>query len=221
MSTQLNPVEVRVLGSLIEKEITTPDYYPLTLNALTAACNQKNNRDPVVAFDEPAVVRGLDGLREQRLISTVTGAGIRVPKYKHSFDAAFTLSRPEVAVLCLLMLRGPQTIGELRGRSGPLFAFASMADIETVLSGLEQRSGGALLKKLPRQPGRKEPRYAHLLAGEPEATAEASAAKPEAARLQVGAENERLSALEAQCAELEKRLSRFQKEFAEFKKQFD
>src|SRR5208337_1707201 len=114
----LNPVEVRVLGSLVEKDITTPDYYPLTLNALTNACNQLSNRDPVVLFDEATVVRALEALREQRLGLLFDGATSRVPKYAHQFDEALGLTRPELAALAVLFLRGPQTVGEIRGRSG-------------------------------------------------------------------------------------------------------
>jgi uncharacterized protein YceH (UPF0502 family) len=222
MPIALNPIELRVLGSLIEKEITTPAYYPLTLNSLTAACNQKNNRDPVVTLEEEHVVRALDGLRERRLVATVTGAGIRVPKYRHTLESVTALSRPETAILCLLLLRGPQTTGELRSRSAPLFSFSSIADVETALASLEGRPGGPLVTKLPRQPGHKESRFMHLLADEPAAPPSAtSEPKPEAARMRLAAADERLAEVETRLAEAEEQIRKLLTEFATFKKQFE
>src|SRR5215471_4952271 len=166
MKLTLTPVEARVLGSLIEKQITTPEYYPLSLNALTNACNQKSNRDPVVSFDEHTVLQATDGLREKKLGWVIKKADSRVLKYGHIFPEAFHLSPPEVAVLCVLMLRGPCTPGEIRAASGRLFNFEGLPEVEAALQALMENEQGALAAKLPRQPGRKESRYAHLLAGE-------------------------------------------------------
>ncbi|HTK82336.1 MAG TPA: YceH family protein [Bacteroidota bacterium] len=219
MNEPLAIVEVRVLGSLIEKQLTTPEYYPLTLNSLTTACNQKNNRDPVTAFDETTVVRALDLLREKKLVSTVTGAGIRVQKYKHNFDEVFSVNRQEISIMCLLMLRGPQTMGELKGRSGPMFQFTSVEEAEGVVSGLLQRDHQPLVQKLPRMTGQKESRFSHLLSGAP--TISDVPPPPEPARLQVITENERIGALEETVKSLQSEIEQLRKTFAEFKKQFE
>src|SRR4051794_9297473 len=206
----LNAAEVRVLGSLIEKQITTPDYYPLTLNALTNACNQLTNREPVVSFDETNVVRALDGLREKRLATQFTGAESRVAKYKHTLTDRLLLTPAEIALLCVLMLRGPQTIGELRTRSERLFTFDALPEVEEALNALAVRQPQALVTKLPRQPGTKESRYAHLLAGPPEmptAGSADSALRPEPATLVVRAENERFAKLEQESADLRRELA--------------
>src|SRR2546426_4966072 len=161
----LNDVEVRVLGALIEKEITTPDYYPLSLNALMTACNQSSNRNPVVHFDEDMVARAADSLREKKLIHLVDRSESRVSKYRHVLYEAMNLSRPAIAVMCVLMLRGPQTVGEIRTRTNRLYDFSSLEQVETTLNSL--MSGEPLLAlRLPRQSGQKEVRYAHLLSGE-------------------------------------------------------
>ena len=152
----LDAAEVRVLGSLIEKQITTPDYYPLTLNALTNACNQLTNREPVVSLDDQTVVRALDKLRDKRLATLFTGAESRVAKYKHTLTDALLLTPGEVALLCVLMLRGPQTLGELRTRSERLFTFDNMPEVEETLNALAARMQQPLVAKLPRQPGTKE-----------------------------------------------------------------
>ena len=144
MEPLLSEVEVRVLGALIEKQITTPEYYPLTLNALTAACNQKSNRAPVVDFDEKTVVRALESLRDKELTRMLSGAEMRVPKYYHLFTETLGFTPPEVGVLCVLMLRGPQTVGEIRGRSGRLYEFADLAEVEQALQGLIEREGGPI-----------------------------------------------------------------------------
>jgi uncharacterized protein YceH (UPF0502 family) len=217
----LDANEIRVLGSLIEKQITTPEYYPLTLNALTNACNQKNNRDPIVSFDEATVVRGLDSLRGKKLVSTVTGSGIRVPKYKHNFVEVFELNEQEVVVLCLLMLRGPQTIGEIRSRCGSMYNFESTTDVETTLTGLNNREQSPLVRKLPRQTGQKESRYIHLLSGEPKVTESDIAPPLEAATIQVLAENERIVKLEEEVKTLHAKIQQIEQRFAEFKKQFE
>lgn len=218
---RLTAAEVRVLGSLIEKQITTPEYYPLSLNALTNACNQLTNREPVVSFDESVVVRALDGLRDKRLATLFSGADSRVAKYKHSLTDAILLTPAEVALLCVLMLRGPQTLGELRTRAERLFPFDSLGEVEEVLTGLANREGGALVTKLPRLPGTKEPRYAHLLSGPVEIPPAETMPKPEPATLAVRAENERFAKLEAEVAQLRRELDDVKQQFADFRKQFE
>ncbi len=215
----LTPNELRVLGSLVEKAITTPDYYPLTLNALTLACNQLTNREPVVSFDETTVVRAIDSLREKRLASYFSGAESRVAKYKHNFIEPFQLSPAETGLLCVLMLRGPQTLAELRTRTERFQPFESLADVEAALQALATRPL-PLVVKLPKLPGTKEPRYAHLLGGPVEVTAERVLA-PEPATLAVRAENERISKLEEDVAGLRKELAELQGQFAAFRKQFE
>ena len=222
----LNAAEARVLGSLIEKQITTPDYYPLTLNALTNACNQLTNREPVVAFDETTVVRAIEGLRGKRLATLFAGQESRVAKYKHTLTDALLLTPAEVALLCVLLLRGPQTIGELRTRCERMFAFDTLPEVEEALNGLATRQPQSLVAKLPRQPGTKESRYAQLLSGPAEswlrlpATESDSSAgsqshsSREPATALVRVENERIAKLEQEVAELKQ-------QFAEFKKQFE
>ncbi len=219
----LSAHEIRVLGSLVEKAVTTPDYYPLTLNSLTLACNQLSNRDPVVAFDETTVVRALDGLREKRLASVFTGAESRVAKYKHSLTDALLLTPGEVGLLCVLMLRGPQTLAELRTRTERFQPFESLTEVEEALQTLATRTPQPLVVKLPRLPGTKEPRYAHLLSGPIDVAAltPASALAPEPATLAVRAENDRLTKLEAETAALRTELAELRQQFAEFRKQFE
>ena len=221
MEALLNPVEVRVLGALIEKEITTPEYYPLTLNGLTTACNQKSNRDPVVSLEEKAVVRALESLREKGLARQVSGVDMRVPKHYHLFDEKMGLTRPQVAALCVLMLRGPQTVGEIRGRSGRLYEFAGLEEVERVLVELAEWTEGALVVQLARQPGRKESRYAHVLMGEPEEEDAQTEGPVDAAALEVRAENERIAALEEQVKALRDELADVRSAFAQFKEQFE
>src|SRR2546421_975127 len=163
----LNETEVRVLGSLAEKQVTTPDYYPLTLNALVHACNQISNREPVVNYDERTVADAVESLRAKNLVYIFYGAESRVPKYKHMMREVFALSPQELAAMCVLMLRGPQTVGEIRGRTGRLYEFADLSEVEATLEGLARRDE-PLVSKLPRQTGRKEARYAQLLSGRPE-----------------------------------------------------
>jgi hypothetical protein len=162
----LDPAEVRVLGALIEKEATTPEYYPLSLNALINACNQKSNRDPVVEYDEETVYDAAARLREKKLILLNTGSG-RVNKYSQRISETLNLGRRELAVLCTLLLRGPQTLGEIKDRSERMFNFADLGETESALERLAEWPDGALVKKLPRQPGQKEARYTQLLSGEP------------------------------------------------------
>jgi uncharacterized protein YceH (UPF0502 family) len=220
-SLVLNAVEVRVLGSLVEKEITTPDYYPLTLNALVNACNQSSNRDPVVSFDETTVVRALDGLREKKLALVFYGADSRVPKYAHKLTGTFMLSRPEIAVLCVLLLRGPQTVGELRGRTGRMHEFAALEEVEAVLQTLAAKESGPLVTKLPRQTGFKESRFAHRLAGEVTLEPAETAPRLEPATVAVRLENERLAKLEADTEALRREFAELKQQFANFRKQFE
>lgn len=222
MDSVLSDVEVRVLGSLVEKQLTTPDYYPLTLNALTHACNQLSNRDPVVSYDEETVVRALDGLRDKRLALVVYASGSRVPKYRHLMMEAFSFTQQqELAVMCVLMLRGAQTVGEIRGRAGRLFSFRGLEEVETTLEELMKREKGALVTKLPRLAGHKESRYAHLLAGEVKVEELEAAPRAEAATLHVRAENERLSRLEEEVERLRVEMDEVRRQFDAFKKQFE
>src|SRR6202050_4256246 len=165
MDIILNAAEARVLGRLIEKDITTPEYYPLSLNALVNACNQKTNRDPVMQLDEDSVQDALEGLQQQRMAGPARGADSRVTKYEQRLQELFNFTRPEIAVLGVLLLRGTQTRSELRGRTERLFHFEALEDVQSALQKLMQRDP-PLAKVLPRQPGTKESRYAHLLAGD-------------------------------------------------------
>lgn len=206
MNILLNDIEVRVLGSLMEKSMTTPEYYPLSLNALTNACNQKSNRDPVVTFDETTVVRALDSLREKQL--AVLSASSRVPKYAEVFAGTRNLVNREVALIMVLLLRGPQTVGELRGRTERAYKFEDLAEAEATLDELEE---SGYVTKLPRMAGRKESRYAHLLAGEVQV--EEAAPRLEPAAIIVRAENERITALEEEVQRLRQEFDKFKREF--------
>jgi uncharacterized protein YceH (UPF0502 family) len=217
----LNDVEVRVLGSLIEKQLTTPEYYPLTLNALTHACNQISNRDPVVAYDEKQVVRALESLREKNLAYIFYGSESRVPKYKHVVPEVMHLTPPQVAVMCVLMLRGPQTVGELRSRTNRLYEFKELPEVEATLEELIKNDAQPLVARLPRQPGRKESRYAQLLAGPVEVEAQEAAPRAEAATIAVRAENERIARLEAEVETLRRKAAELREQFDAFRKQFE
>lgn len=195
----LHPVEVRVLGALLEKDMTTPEYYPMTVNALVAASNQKSNRDPVVAFDDATVEQALESLRDKGWTSRLSGAGHRVEKWSHRFGEKLNLSPRELAVMCVLMLRGPQTPGELRGRTERMHAFAELEDVESCLHALD---GKELAVKLPVAPGMKEARWAHLLSGTPEMPP-APAHAPVSAGPGLA---ERVAALETEVAALNARL---------------
>ena len=197
MDFRLDQVEVRVLGALMEKESATPEYYPLSLNALVAASNQKTNRDPVVSLDVDAVLAAIEGLRARGLAMDISGAEHRVHKYAHRLGEVFNFDRRQQAVLCLLMLRGPQTVGELRGRTERLYSFDDLAAVDATLRRLMERTP-PLVTKLAREAGEKEPRFAHLLAGE--------VAPPEP---------------QLQRASLEERVARLEVEFADFKRQFE
>lgn len=228
MDIQLSLLETRVLGCLLEKEMTTPDYYPLTLNSLLAACNQKTNRDPVVDFDEETVARGIEELREKRFVMRVDVAGSRVPKYKHSATSVFALQRRELAVLTVLLLRGPQTLGELRQRTERMHHFENLEEIETALNELATIETEPLVVALPMQPGKKERRYAHLLSGQPE-TVEHTPARPlEDATNAIREEKSRIAqceteveSLKTEIAALQEELASLKTEFAGFRKQFE
>lgn len=223
METILNEAEVRVLGALVEKQVTTPEYYPLTLNALVQACNQKNNRHPVVAYDEQLVSYTIETLRAKNLVYVFYGSNSRVPKYKHMMMEVFGLDAKELALMCVLMLRGPQTPGELRGRAERLYDFATLDEVEKTLDSLIEKEPQALVRRLARQSGQKEIRYVHLLSGEVGAdyqnasveTEQRPASKPAAA------EPGRLNTLEQEVESLRADLVGLRQEFEEFKKQFD
>ncbi len=216
---QLDRVEERVLASLIEKAITTPDYYPLTPNSLTAACRQKSNRDPVVDVDEQTVAAALGRLQEAGLTWVVTGADQRVPKYRHIFADIYGLQPPETALLCELMLRGPQTLGELRTRAGRMHAFEDLAQVELAMQSLCDRPVATAMQ-LERQPGRKEPRYAHRLAGEP-ASPTTQGPPAETAVVAAGAETDRLQRLETQVEQLQAQVEQLQQQLNTFRQQFE
>src|ERR1700704_3224016 len=219
MSLLLTEIETRVLGSLIEKDITTPDYYPLSLNALVNACNQKNNREPVTNFDEETVRLALRNLSDKQLAGMARGADGRVAKYEHHLQEVFNFTRPETAIMCVLLLRGPQTPGELRGRGERMHRFE---DLDEVLSGLQQlmRRDPPLAKALGRRPGTKEIRYAHLLSGDVEAW------EPPDAYVNVGhgdssADSERISQLEEQVATLRQEVADLKQQMDGFKKHLE
>ncbi len=219
METKLTPVELRVLGCLLEKELTTPEYYPLSLNALTNACNQKSNRDPVMSLEETDVVRGLEGLRMKHMVVQSADSG-RVPKYRHILAERHRLEPPELAILCELMVRGAQTVGELRTRGERMHPFQELAAVETVLAELAERNP-PMVMQLPRQPGRKECRYAQLFSEVAESMAEEQLPPPEAARLRVNATDEKLARLAEEVAELRAEVAELRQAVAELKAEFE
>ena len=222
MITELSDVEARVLGSLVEKQVTTPEYYPLTLNSLTLACNQKNNRTPVTSYDEATVAQALETLREKNLAYVFYGSTSRVPKYKHVLPEVMHLSAPELALICVLLLRGPQTTGELATRAFRLHEFSGLEEVESTLNALISREPDPLVRRLPRQPGQKEARFAHLLSGEPkiETFAEAETTSSAAGRRKSG-DAERFEKLEHEVVTLTMEVRKLQQQFEEFKKQFE
>jgi uncharacterized protein len=218
MDILLDVMEVRILGCLIEKEMTTPEYYPLSLNALTNACNQKSNRRPVLSVDESAVLRGLDGLRQKGLARETQTSGSRVPKYLHELLSRFDLSRPETAVLCELMLRGPQTPGELRSNAERMVPFGNMGEIEETLRDLMDHDP-PLVTKLPRETGRKESRYAQLFS--PRDIEGKTVADPHAGSAgSVRTANEAVAGLEEEIALIRRELEELRQDFMRFKSQF-
>jgi uncharacterized protein YceH (UPF0502 family) len=213
----LTDIETRVLGSLIEKQVTTPEYYPLTLNALTLACNQKNNRHPVTSYSEHQVADALESLREKNLTYVFYGSTSRVPKYKHVMPEVMHLNHAETALMCVLMLRGAQTVGELRGSASRLHDFSSLEEVEETLNGLISREPEPLVARLPRQPGQKEGRFAHLLSGEIDV--EALAVETERTPRRSG--SEQVEQLEQRVDALTAEVERLKEQFEQFRKQFE
>jgi hypothetical protein len=216
----LTEIETRVLGSLIEKDITTPDYYPLSLNALVNACNQKNNREPVMTLAEETVRTALATLQEKRLAGPASGADSRVTKYEHRLQEVFNFDRREIAVVCVLLLRGPQTPGELRGRTERMYHFEALDDVVSTLDRLAQREP-PLARVLPRQPGTKESRYAHLFAGEPSIPDLPVSTVSDFSTPSASSAIDRVAHLEEEVADLRRELSDVQQQFAAFRKQFE
>jgi uncharacterized protein len=215
MLTELNEIETRIVGCLVEKQLTTPEYYPLTLNALVAACNQKTNREPVTNYGESEIERALDILRDKNLVYVFYGSSSRVPKYKHMLPNVYELDERETALVSVLLLRGAQTVGELNQRTGRLYEFSGLNEISETLDGLAKREE-PIVFRLERQPGQKEARYAHLLSGaidiESYARESANAQLPRA---------DRISELEREIENLKNEFNSFRETFEEFKKKFD
>lgn len=217
MSAYLSDIEARIVGCLVEKQLTTPEYYPLTLNALTAACNQKSNRDPVMSLGETELLAAVDSLRDKNLVYLYYGTGTRTVKYKHMLPSVYEVDEAGTAVLTVLLLRGPQTIGEIRERTGRLHEFADLNEVQTTLDDLARRDE-ALIVKLERQPGQKDARYAHLLSGEVDVS---SLPTPAEKRSGSAVDNVRVETLETEVAALKTELAEFKAMFDEFRKQFD
>jgi hypothetical protein len=226
MSLLLSDIETRVLGSLIEKDITTPDYYPLSVNALVNACNQKNNREPVMTLDEPSVRQALATLQEKRFAGPAGGADSRVPKFEHRLQEVFNFDRREIAIICVLLLRGPQTPGELRSRTDRMYRFEALDDLVSTLDRLAQRDP-PLACVLPRQPGTKESRYMHLFGGEPDLSRvartcpERQSRGPAPANAGADSDADRLLKLEEEVARLRADLSEVQQQLAAFRRQLE
>ena len=218
MRIELDPLEARVIGCMVEKQITTPDQYPLSLNALVSACNQKSNRDPVMSLDEPTVQRTLDALSRKHLVLERSGFGSRVPKYQHLFCnteyGSLKFSAQELAIVCELLLRGPQTPGELRSRAGRMASFTDVSEVEAALQSLLERESGPLVARLPREPGRRESRYMQLFGGEPPAGALADDAAADGA----GAEN---TAAAGEGDSLADRVARLEEEVRQLRAELD
>ncbi len=216
MLETLNEIEARVVGALVEKQLTTPEYYPLTLNALVSACNQKNNREPVMTLDADTVSAAIENLRDRNLVYVFYGSTSRVPKYKHMLPSYYTLEPDETALLAVLLLRGLQTLGELRERTGRMHTFNGLGEVQEALDRLARRDE-PLVVKLERQPGRKEARFAHLLSGE---VAQAETAEIGSSAASRPASNG-LEEVRAEVAELRAEIEAIKAEFAEFRKQFE
>jgi uncharacterized protein YceH (UPF0502 family) len=210
---------MRVVGALVEKQLTTPEYYPLTLNALVNACNQKSNRDPVVSYDEKTVTETLERLRDRNIVYVFYGSTSRVPKYKHMLPSVYELDPAEVAVICVMMLRGPQTLGELRTRTERLHGFGGLGEIQESLDGLIRREE-PLVIRLKRQPGQKEARFAHLLGGDFDVEAFAAAAA-ESRILHSTGGSDRFDKLEEEITSLRNEIESIKLQFEEFRKQFE
>ncbi len=218
MERLLDEIEVRVLGCLVEKDLATPEYYPLTLNALTNACNQKSNRAPVMLLEDTDVVRALDSLRQKQMAHQ-SAEGVRSAKYCHNLEGVLGLDPEELAILAELLLRGPQTVGELRNRAERMYPVGDLHAVEELLQNLMEREE-PLLSRLPRQPGRKEQRFAHLLSGTPEIE-ETPSLPAEPARLQVAAENDRIAKLEEEVTTLRAELDEVRNQLKSFQAQFE
>lgn len=212
----LSNEEIRVLGCLMEKKMTTPEYYPLSLNALTNACNQKSNRDPVVTYDDEAVLQAIDGLRKKQLAWESTLS--RVPKYEERFDRDSNFNNQEAAVMCVLMLRGPQTVGEIRGRTERLHAFESLEEVNRTLKTLASID---LVVRMPRLPGHKEARHMHLMCGQPEETGAAVPVSPVHSSGDTSAETDRLALLEEKVEDLSSEMGELKQLFLDFRRQFE
>ena len=210
MAGLLTDIETRVLGALVEKQLSTPEYYPLTLNALTLACNQKNNRHPVTAYGENEVAQAVESLRENNLAYVFYGSTSRVPKYKHVMPEVLHTNAAETALMCVLMLRGPQTPGELRGNAARLYEFSGLDEVEQTLNGLISHEPDPLVARLPRQAGQKEVRFGHLLSGEIRVEAAAEVERPAPRQ-----------SLEQKIEALAEEVERLKAQFEEFKKQFE
>lgn len=221
MHPQFNPVEARVIATLIEKQITTPNNYPLTLTSLTTACNQKSNRHPTSNLTEEEVVRALFRLRELNIAWEKAPAGSRVMKYSHDISQRFDFTDPQLAVFCELMLRGPQTVGELRTHCERMHPLGDINQAAEVVQSLVDYPESPLVTKLPREPGRRESRYAHLLCGEPEIEDTPVDITPNPAVVAIRAENERIVELEQIVEELQTSFAELKQQFNDFKKQFD
>ena len=213
----LSETEARIVGALVEKQLTTPEYYPLTLNALVNACNQKNNREPVVSYDEKIVTESLERLRDRNIVYVFYGSTSRVPKYKHMLPSIYELEPAEVAVICVMLLRGPQTLGELRTRTERLYEFGGLGEVQETLDGLARRDD-PLVIRLPVLPGQKEARFGHLLSGPIDLEAFAAAQATPHART---GGSERIEKLEETLGELQRELAEMRETFAEFRKQFE
>ncbi len=221
MPVLLSEIEVRVLGALIEKDITTPEYYPLSLNALVNACNQKSNRHPVVGYDEPTAARAIESLREKKLALVLTGRDHRVPKYRHWAWETLGLGPREMAVLCVLMLRGPRTVGELKDRTQRLYDFDDLASIEVCLDHLIERRPEPLVAKLARRPGEREPRYAQLLSGEVRLAEAEAQPIPVQTPAPQGGSADRIAKLESDIDELRGEVLDLKQQLSDFRKQFE
>lgn len=220
---KLSPLEARILGSLIEKEVTTPEYYPLTLNALLAACCQKNNRAPVISLDDETLARGIVTLQDKGLLESFAGASARALKYRERLNFRLALAPDERAVLCELLLRGPQTLGELRTRAARMHPFTTLEEVQAALDKLAARPDGPLVAELPRQPGQKEARIAHLLGDQPPCAdlPQGADLPPPAAVAVARGESVRAADLEARVAALETQVAELHSLFATFKAQFE
>lgn len=217
---ELNKIEIRIIGALIEKKYTTPDYYPLTLNSLKNACSQKSNRNPVMEIDKSNILRALDNLRDLKLVKKVESANFRVPKYEESFCEFFNLKEDEIAVISVLMLRGAQTLGQLRSRTKRIHEFNSLGEVKETLECLGNKEP-AMISEIGRQPGKKENRFIHLLAREPEfENNQTDEITDEKERIKIINENEMIKQLSDRVEQLEKKMNSVEKKLDDFIEQF-